>query len=343
MQTQTVSYVIQGQLEGLAGLCVISLVTLFLLFNYTKNIALKIFIFASMLLIAIISCGTKEIAIVSPVMMLLADWFFIAQTDWKSLKKRAWFHALMLLIVFCSYIYLLRPEFFYNLFSLSMEAKNNIGNVLTERQEDSILPLHYAISEFKVILHYFWIFVWPFNISVDYDWKMVRSFFDLDCILPFIVLCLCAVFVLKKLYKNDIMSFAALWFFVAILPRASIIPSSELVADYKTYLSSVGVFLFFSIGFLKLYDFLIEKFNFLKSRIFMIILTLSASGFLFAITRIRNKVWSSPVDFWYNIIKNAPNKARGYNNYGVSLSELNKHDEAIPYFQKAIAMDNKYP
>ena len=35
----------------------------------------------------------------------------------------------------------------------------------------------------------------------------------------------------------------------------------------------------------------------------------------------------------------APGKARIYNNYGVELSQnLKKYKEAIPYFQKAIAL-----
>lgn len=61
-------------------------------------------------------------------------------------------------------------------------------------------------------------------------------------------------------------------------------------------------------------------------------------------TFLRNQVWSSGVEFWGNIIKNAPGKARAYNNYGVELSlGQKKYREAIPYFKKAIAMDRKYP
>jgi len=58
-----------------------------------------------------------------------------------------------------------------------------------------------------------------------------------------------------------------------------------------------------------------------------------------AATYQRNKVWSSSLEFWKNIIQNAPQKARGYNNYGVELSGINKHKEAIPYFKKAIKLE----
>jgi Tfp pilus assembly protein PilF len=57
----------------------------------------------------------------------------------------------------------------------------------------------------------------------------------------------------------------------------------------------------------------------------------------------RNKVWSSGEEFWLNVIKNAPGKARAYNNYAVALSEKGQYKESIPLYQKAIDMDGAYP
>jgi tetratricopeptide (TPR) repeat protein len=58
----------------------------------------------------------------------------------------------------------------------------------------------------------------------------------------------------------------------------------------------------------------------------------------------RNTVWRSGLEFWGNMLKNAPGKARIHNNYGVELSQkLQKYQESIPYFQHAIAMDRYYP
>src|SRR5690606_29967116 len=58
----------------------------------------------------------------------------------------------------------------------------------------------------------------------------------------------------------------------------------------------------------------------------------------------RNNIWRSGLEFWPNMIDNAPQKARADNNYGVELSlKLGKYVESIPYFQKAIDMDPLYP
>ena len=82
VQTQTVSYVIQGQLEGLATLFVLSIISLFV-FATKQNGLLKTFSYSMIFLLAFLSSGTKEIAIVSPFLVLLVDWFFISQGELK--------------------------------------------------------------------------------------------------------------------------------------------------------------------------------------------------------------------------------------------------------------------
>ncbi len=351
-QSQAVSYVIQGRLEGLAGLTIVGMSLSFLLFCYTKNIFLKT-VYASLLgVIAAFSCGTKEAAIVGPMLILLLDWFFVAQGEWSSLKKRIWLHALVNIIVFTMFLYYLKPQLFVDILSFKREMQNNIGNTITENRTDSIKPLHYMISEFKVILHYMWIYIWPFNISVDYDWKMVSSFWAPDCILPFLTLLGIGTFITRLLYKNknNFFAFGFLWFFIAIAPRASIAASTELIADYKTYLSSIGwLFVIASAliyAFSKLHassSYSLPKLQpgqYIPAQMALLALFSLPIG---AATYHRNKVWRSGEEFWSNILKNSPGRARAYNNYGVAISEKGDYARAIPYFKKAATMDTIYP
>ena len=105
-----------------------------------------------------------------------------------------------------------------------------------------ITPWAYFISEFKVILHYLWIFIWPFNISVEYDWVLSKSFFALRLLVAIFSACLgcCLIIALLRRNKTDLIVFGLLWFFVYIAPRSTIIPSAELIVDYKTYGASMG-------------------------------------------------------------------------------------------------------
>ena len=230
-----------------------------------------------------------------------------------------------------------------------MEARNNIGNVLTEDPGQKIYPLHFLISQFKVVLHYIFMFLWPFTISVEYDWKLVTHFFAADCILPLFVLMVLAAIIIVILRKNKInpLAFGALWFAITIAPRSSIIPSSELLSDYKTYLASVGVLFVLACGIVKLFSeltprliALVPLLDHARAQYLFITLLSIPMGFL---TYNRNMVWRSSEEFWSNIVENAPGKARAYNNLAVALSEKGNIKDSIPLYKKAIAMDKNYP
>ena len=59
----------------------------FIIMTTTKNKLLSYILGAIICILGYVSCGTKEIAIMSPIMLLLIDWFFIAQGDLKKIKK----------------------------------------------------------------------------------------------------------------------------------------------------------------------------------------------------------------------------------------------------------------
>ena len=349
VQTQTVSYVIQGQLEGLAAFFTLSMTLCFLKMSQAKAHLPKIIFMFVLFILAGLSCGTKEIAIISPALIILVDWFFVAQGNWQSIKQRLVLHAALGILIGSAYLYLLKPTFFTNILGFKLVAKNNIGNVITHNPNDVITPYYFFISQFKVILHYLWIFIWPFNISVEYDWLLSKHFFAPDCIFPLLGLIAIAYIIVRIIMRSPAnpIAFGALWFFVCIAPRSSIIPSTELLFDYKTYIASFGFLLLLAAGLIKLFDTFMHTIHAAlankKSLVqlpILLLLTLSLS----VSTIYRNTVWRSGLDFWGSIIKNAPNKARAYNNYGVELSQHHqKFEESVPYFQKAIAIDRKYP
>ncbi len=365
IQTQTVSYVIQGQLEGMAVMFILAMSLCFLLLARERRDVMRSSLIALLLVLAALSCGTKEIAIVSPVLLLLVDWFFVAQGDFKSLKARWFIHGWVFAIVGIAYFYLLDLEFFFKLFGFQMQAKNNFGNVITSNPGQMITPWLYCISQFKVILHYLSVFVWPFGMSVDYDWKLCPGFFSIDCLGPLMILSVLG-FLLWWLWKKDTKSlvvFSALWFVVMILPRSSIIPSAELMYDYKTYGAALGVFFmmasaliwagkwiyYYAVSWLyngKKVLTIAGAHNVAHGKLASygaVVAAALMAGALGLGSYNRNKVWRSGLEFWGDILEKAP-KARVYNNYGVELStKLKKFKESIPYFKKAIEMDDHYP
>lgn len=350
VQTQTVSYVIQGQLEGLAGMFTMLILLLFLHWATIENTILKVAGGAVILAIAFIACGTKEIIVVSPALLLLVDWFFVAQGDPKKIWSRAPFYLLYISTMGYYFMYKTgkKGQFIKTTLIKNKQVANNIGNVITQAPGDMITRFSYFMSQFKVILHYLWIFLWPFGISVDYDWKLAPTFFCYEVIAPLMLLIVIGSAIALLLYrdKTNVIAFGALWFFIGIAPRSSFIPSTELLADYKTYFSSYGWLLLLAIALIYFFEWFakkVEEFNLPTVAQSPYLAIAFCMFFLGWGTYERNKVWRSSEEFWYNIVQNAPLKARAYNNYAVSLAE-NKHwEKAIPYLRKAIKMDAYYP
>ena len=267
VQSQLVSYVIQARLEGLATLFTFSSLLLFVLIAQTRNIILKIAFSILLVVIGFISCSTKETVIISPLLAIALDWFLLAEQSWDSLKKRIWLHALFFCTIFGSFLYFQKLQWFTKIAGLKMSVANNRGNILTQKASDLITPYQYMISEFKVILHYMLIFIWPFNISVEYDWKLSAGFFAPDAFFPFLALATIGIFVIRNTIKKQyaFLTFGLTWFFISVAPRSSIIPSAELICDYKTYTASMGLFFIFSFLITNLINAISKQFQKMKN------------------------------------------------------------------------------
>ncbi|MBT3455659.1 tetratricopeptide repeat protein [bacterium] len=290
-----------------------------------------------------LATGTKEIIIICPLLLVSIDWFFIAQGDWTTFKKRLSIYSFFFLVSVGILMVFLKPSFFLGGEFLTKFTHNNAGNTITNHYYDPIRPLQFFISEFQVILHYIFIFFWPFNISVEYDYKIIGSPLHVSCIVPlaFLILALYYTFKMLKLDPKNPICFGVIWFFLGLMLRSTIIPSPEMINDYKTYLSSIGILFLISSGVIKALLACCRKRERRKNCIVAFYIILIASlGFL---TYRRNLVWSNKIKFWENALQQAPNKARTNNNYGVHLSENNQSGKATVFFKKAIKLDPYYP
>ncbi|MCF7800200.1 tetratricopeptide repeat protein [Candidatus Babeliales bacterium] len=352
VQTQTATYITQMRLEGTVVLFTFLVLFFFSYAALSKNIFLKIIFYALSIFFTSIAAGTKEIIIVLPILVLLVDWFFIAPNNLKKFFYRLIIHALIFISLFGTF-----AKFRWRATDIiksapKIELSNHRGNVITEKPTDKITIKPFFISQFKVILHYITMFFWPYNITFDYEYKLSKTFWDRDTFYPFLILVfllLTSLFLFIKNFHNFI-SFCILWSFVCILPRASIIPATELVCDYKTYLASFGILLFIAILLAYLINFL-SKFitnnfnNFLNiesSKVTQPILLLLIISTLSLSTKKQNLIWSSDLAFWQDAVKKSPSKARLWNNYAAALADTGQEEKAIENYKIACQLDQNY-
>lgn len=348
-QTQTATYITQMRLEGLVAFFTFLVLTTFLKALRSSQSNVRMAWFVVSYVSTAFAAGTKEIVVVLPALVVLIDWFFVAQGDWEDFKTRLWIHAGYFAVLFGTLAYMgIRPGYVARL--AGSPLRNNRGNILTQSPDVYISMFPYFISQFKVILHYMLIFVWPFGISFDYDMRLARSLFSLDVIVPAAILLSMTWWMFKRWLhdKADVWAFAFAWFMIAILPRASIFPSTELICDYKTYLSSFGALFALALVGAKCIEFVMTMIKEKESDMLMSkqmtqvvlgLLVLSCVGFA---SNQRNKVWSSDLNFWQDAVDHAPTKARGHNNLATALYEKGDYDGALKEFNLAIACDNNY-
>jgi tetratricopeptide (TPR) repeat protein len=348
VQTQTVTYITQMRLEGLVAFFSLLVTNLFVLAVTTNSKMIQFVLYVSAFIAMAFAAGTKEVVVVLPALLVLTDWFFIAESDWQSFKSRLWVHALFCLILYgvlASYGYL-SPNFIKNS-SVSALVHNNRGNILTKAASEHITLYPFFISQFKVILHYVFIFFWPFRLSFDYDVLLAQHLYNLDVLIPLFVL-LGMFFGLSLLYRRQKVNafvYGFMWFFITMLPRTSIFPSTELICDYKTYPASFGMMVLLAIIIARVAlwvkEKVLESINEQRRSVIvagsLLILSVAITGY----SGVRNTVWRSELDFWGDVIQKAP-KARAYNNYAIALWELGKEQEAMVNFHKAIEKDDWY-
>ncbi len=345
VQTQTVSYITQMRLEGLVALFSFAVI---LSFVYAVKTSQN-WLYALSFILAAFAAGTKEIVVVLPVLLVLVDWFLIAQGDWENFQTRLSIHVSYFTIVLGTMFYMgvVRPG---NIVSLAgAQLHNNRGNILTSDLHEPITMFPFMISQFKVILHYLKIFVWPMNLSFDYNMKLSPSIFSLDVLVPLTLLAgMCWYAVRTWLQdKANLWVFGFAWFMVSILPRASIFPSTELVCDYKTYLGSFGMMFIIALGVVYLFDY---AFNKIKDMSMMAQKTAVQVSFVLMLcvglgltAKERNEVWSSELAFWGDVAeKTNYEKGRVLNNFATAKWEDGQREEALKYYNLAINVDPNY-
>lgn len=342
-QTQTVTYITQMTLEGLVVFFYFAVISAYFFATIAKNMYVKIGLYGLAFVLTALSTGSKEIIIVLPCLLILFDWFLIAEGEWSNFKSRIPLLALQAVFFFGVFYKVgVKPRFIKR--AVTTSIRNNRGNILTEEKEEKITPGNFFISQFKIITHYIAMFFWPFNICFDYEVVLSKSLWERDVIFPliFLLLILFGALIFFIFDPGNLFTFSVGWFFGAVFPRASFVPCTELVCDYKTYVGSFGMMFF--IALLVMYGMRYAAQHFrqltlLRNQVVVVVLLLAGLGVM---SKIRNKVWSTELLFWKDCIDNAPSKARGWNNYAVALWDLGRVDEAIKSFQDAIVRDANY-
>ncbi len=206
----------------------------------------------------------------------------------------------------------------------------------------------YLATETFVIVHYFFNFLLPFNLSADTDWTLVKTLTDDRVLIGtcFIIFLLFLAWKFSKKQETKPITFGILWFFIALIPTSTIFSFSEVLNDHRTFFPYIGLVLAFVTGGMvllgKAKEVGIKWINPKTVLVFAcILISLHAVG-----TYHRNNIWSSGESLWKDVTEKSPGNGRGWMNYGLALwgrPENPDMNGAVACFNKALELYPGYP
>jgi protein O-mannosyl-transferase len=332
IQTQAVTYIVQ-RFASLAAMFYLLTVVCYLKWRLsqrnTQNKKLKtLFWYAGALLATILAMKTKENTFTLPFMLLLIEAVFFAP-----LIRRSWIRLIPFLLTL-------------PIIPLSRPGALGEGEAGFAREAMDISRWDYLLTQFRVIVTYLRLLVFPVHQNLDYDYPVSHSLFDPPVFFSFLFLSALFALAIYLLFSSRLTphvsrllllppfasrltAFGILWFFLTLSIESSIIPIRDVIFEHRLYLPSVGFWLAAATVLIGLF----------QRRPIVGIMVVGALVTVFSVaTYQRNKVWQDKLTLWADVVQKSPQKARGYNNLGAAYADLNRWDEAIQEYKAALTL-----
>lgn len=281
---------------------------------------------------------TKECTFTAPVVAVLLDWGVNATPPLAVVRRAR--PLLLCLPVIPAMVVIISMAMHAGTFSL--DAAINIVN----SRENPLEHWHYLVSQITVVAAYLGRIFWPAGLNLDPDWPLHRSLLEpavlraLAALAAVVVGAVWLGIARRADVRARIAAVFTLWFFITISASSGIVPLPDLMADHRTYLPSVGVF----VAVAALLD-MLRTSSGRFARIVRPAVPAAALACVAALswaTCARNEVWRTSVSLWTDTAEKSPQKYRVWGNLGAALSNAGREEEAVRHFQKAIGMEPRF-
>ncbi len=247
IQTESVTYII-SRTELLASFFYLGTFLFFIKGTMTGKFKYSVAAFFS----SFLSMGSKEWAVTLPAMIILYDFLFIAESNFKPLLGRV-----------KTYILIALPWGFvaYNLMTTELQGAG-FGVV----GHNNITPWSYLFTSFNVLWTYIRLLILPISQNLDYDYRWSQTLLEFPTYLSLIghVLVVAACFWVYRKKGWTLIPFGAAWFYITLSPTQSFVPILDVIFEHRVYLPSIGFFIAFIAAFEGVFDW-IEKRKALKA------------------------------------------------------------------------------
>ncbi len=304
IQTESVTYISSRSelLSTMAYLCG--------LLSFMLIPVQKIGFFSSLLMLFFLGLGFgfKETVVTLPAGILLYDYIFVAKANIRALLSRWRFYLSFVVIGAAGSYWLLRGD---------LGLIQSFGGPLQ--------AWRYFLTQFRVILTYIRILVFPSGLNLDHDFRLSASLLEPSTLLA-VVAILGLLFVgWRWRSTQQLYSFSIFWFLLTLSPTSSIIPIPDVIFEHRVYLPLAGVCLSFPFAM----EWLVRKgTGALQLRRVVALSCLVLAGLMVA-TVLRNEVWSDEVRLFSDAVAKSPHKLRPYENLVFAYMKRGQEEQAI--------------
>ena len=316
LQTECVTYIIQ-RMESLMGLFL--LLTLYCVIRGYQS-PRRSWWYATAVVCCALGMGSKEGMIVAPIIVLLYDRIFLANS-WAELWKQR------------SALYAALAATWLILILLVVVNTARVGGLIGST---GVSCWGYAKNQFGAIAHYLRLTFWPDTLCLDYGWQvspLPRSWKMMGAMV-IVSLVMATGWALANALP---MGFLGAWFFLTLAPTSSVMPIQDMVAERRMYLPLAAVVTLMVIAAWNALSALSRRFKLTPIALGWAFFALIA-GVLAWRTAQRNHDYHSSIVIWTDTIRQRPQNGRAWMNLGSSYYNAGQFDSAVASSQRALEL-----
>jgi tetratricopeptide (TPR) repeat protein len=304
-QTEAVSYV-AGRSDALSVMLAFAAFTVFL-YRREEGASWKTAI--AVLLLFGAALTAKEDTIALPALLLLTDLWWSRGSHWEAIRRNWKIYAPMLLASVAGI------AFFWKLIMHSTTAGFGFKEFTWYQ---------YFFTEWRAIFVYLGMFLWPANLTLDWDFPISHTVMEHGAIIWLAILAalMAGAWTLRR--RFPLASYGFFVFLILLAPTSSILPIKDPVAERRIYFAMLGLLLM-------LVDVL--------ARLKVDRQALAAAGLVLVLlagyaTHARAEVWSDEVSIWEDTARKSPEAWRPHFQLAFAYYKAQRYDLALPEYQK---------
>ena len=319
IQTQAVTYIVQRQ-TLMASAFMLGAFLAYFAGREAQAQRRKYLLYGLATLSWIAAVGSKEIALVTPALVLIYEFYFFQNFSLDFLRRRRLALLLGLILISLFLAIYVRPAMWQEL---------NAGYQL-----HSFTWGQRLLTEPRVLIQYLGLILWPLlsRLSLEHDPALSTSLFSPWTTCPALLLwALLLAAAIRYARRHPLLSLALLWYLGNLFLESSILPL-DLMFEHRLYLPSLAL-----IAPLAAAPFLYLP----RRRWARFSIAVIALLFLLG-TRARNEVWLTDFSLYKDCVYKAPRQARAFYNLGLMYSMKGDTHRALGLYSKALELNPNF-